>query len=113
MKMIGKEDRASAAVTTESEPASHGSSHALNAHTVEAGCARKCLETDVERCVTGWPDGSCGARGQGTQWPKDVRAQVPKDDWTVGDVVYAAPERVAAPSISRSNAMRNVGQASD
>lgn len=57
-----------------------------------AGCNKQCLVADVERCAVGWPDGSCGARGQGTQWPKDARAAyIPPDDWTVGDVIYAEP----------------------
>lgn len=33
----------------------------------EAGCARRCY--GAEKCAVGWPDGSCGAKEQGTAWP--------------------------------------------
>lgn len=32
---------------------------------LQAGCHKDCLKEDVQRCVVGWPDGSCGGQPKG------------------------------------------------
>lgn len=36
---------------------------------LQAGCHKDCLKDGVERCVVGWPDGSCGGQPRGTWSP--------------------------------------------
>lgn len=41
---------------------------------LQAGCHKDCLKEDVQRCVVGWPDGSCGGQPKGVWGPAKERA---------------------------------------
>lgn len=54
--------------------------------TAVAGCNKECYKEGVERCVVGWPDGSCGGTGQGRRWPIHLRQPLVLD---LGEGRYA------------------------
>lgn len=45
---------------------------------LQAGCNRECLNSNVDRCVVGWPDGSCGGKSQGKSTPAKEREKQTK-----------------------------------
>lgn len=36
---------------------------------LQAGCHQECINSNIERCVVGWPDGGCGGRTVGAWSP--------------------------------------------
>lgn len=53
---------------------------------LQAGCVHECLVEGAERCVVGWPDGSCGGRRQGEWSPQQAREEAANSEASAASV---------------------------